>query len=101
MTDRQTTVFSISNNSLKKMAEYLELDYSEPGNWSSPERLFRNFFKKLVEELEDPEGFSVKRVEFVDGEIRLSVDCGEAVAARAAEMLEGETGGAEEDEEEE
>ena len=100
MTNRQPTVFSISNNSFKKMAEYLELDYSEPGNWSSPELLFRNFFQKLVEELEDPERFSVKRVEFVDGEIRLSVECGEAVAARAAEMLESEVGGVEEDQKE-
>ena len=91
MAERETVVFSIAEDSLRRMAEYLERDYSESGDWSSPERLFRNFMKKLAEELGDTQGAGTKGEEIVEGELRLSVECGQPVAEKAAEISEGDT----------
>ena len=90
MTATELVVFSINQNSLKKIANYLHCDYQDRGQWSSPEHLFRGFLQKLIEELEDPNGAIAKDEEFVDGESRFSVDCGDALAARVHEILDAD-----------
>ena len=101
MAERQTVTFTINEDSLKRMAEYLEREYSESGDWSSPEQLFRNFMKKLDEELGDTQGVGSMSEQIVEGEMRLSVKCGQPVAEKAAEILEGDTTSDEENPEDE
>ena len=90
MAERQTMLFSINEGSLKRMAEYLERDYTESGDWSSPEQLFRNFMKKVAEEVNDSRGVILKSEEYADGEFRFAVECEQLAAKRGAEILGGE-----------
>ena len=87
MAEKQVVVFSIGRNSLINISGYLNPDYSSMANWSSPENLFREFLKKLSEEIGDPTGAVVKNEEFADGEIRFTVDCSETLATRVHEVL--------------